>query len=477
MPRKCKITRRLENAAGVYVPNHFLLSLDAGTPFILPDGAGIDQEHVHVFLHEYWHYWHNVSTVSGFKAFAFTQHLLAHFGETLRSRADGTSDGGRSRSSKALEDMEVLLVLQHDLDGDAVPDDAFLDDWDVEFVVDDVREIPAEEVYQGRRAPNPLVEVAVRCSWPDGSQRQETLLLGACAIEESVAYLVEEQARVSLTSAPLDPPPVFPYAVVPRVVEHIVGAKPSSDLAASLGTLSLLATHPGPALVALTKIYRGELDRGQSEADALAAVVARQRAAMEGPLSSILRDDLPELQSMHAGRGLMQGALAHLGSVFTKALHRRLEDPLFDVRLVYPRLTAPALMAFHQQYPPCDLLQEREGDEEDVARDELYSFDDTPPDENGHRPTDFTRSLQAQQDFVLAHLHHSGSGFVASESAAPARCPFFGACDLEFRKTRSEVCRERPWESYSGPGDGCWYSTAVAATLGTVVIRKRAKRG
>ena len=70
MSLRSLIKRKLEEAAGAYQPNHFLISLDAATPFVSgpDDDPKNDNAHLHVFIHEYWHYWHNISTVSGFKS-------------------------------------------------------------------------------------------------------------------------------------------------------------------------------------------------------------------------------------------------------------------------------------------------------------------------------------------------------------------------------------------------------------------------
>ena len=474
MSLRSLIKRKLEEAAGAYQPNHFLISLDAATPFVSgpDDDPKNDNAHLHVFIHEYWHYWHNISTVSGFKSFAFTQHLLAHFANTLLENADGTSKGGACLDAPAASDVATLLRLERDLDGDDAPEPDWAADFDLEFSITGIREEDGELTYQGgRKAPNPRTFIKVDVHWPDGTSAAGEMALGSFAIEESVAFLIEEQIRHEVAGTTYEAPPEFPYRVVERVYEYVVGASaPSAHYPAALGTLALLATHPGPALMTFTRMFKKAVVAGESEEAALKKVVAACLPTIQKTIDSVLASDLPELVEMHSGRGLLEGALNHMSGLYRSALERRRKEPLFDLDWVFPRAMAGGMQAHQTTFPPCDVLQER-NDQGDFPRDALYSFDPPPPDEVGHRPTDYTRSFQAQQEFLYAHVDFTSGAFIDSASA-DSRCPFFSACQLQFRADNPEICGERPWESYGGAGHGCWYSTAVAASLGPVQIKK-----
>ena len=152
---------------------------------------------------------------------------------------------------------------------------------------------------------------------------------------------------------------------------------------------------------------------------------------------------------------------------------QRLDDPLFDLRVAFPRALPEGLQQLNRDYPSCDLLQEATGEEEQILRDQLYRFDPAPSDAQGHYPQDYLRSFQAQIDYLEAHIFQtvsSGAEFRRSDDVS-SRCPFFTACDLPTRKDHPLVCRETPWLSYQQAmttASGCWYYTAVAATLGIV---------
>jgi len=161
MSLRTLIKRRLEQAASSYAPNHFLLTLDVGTPFIVNAvDPSLDDAHLHVFIHEYWHYLQNVTTVSGFKCFAFTQHLLPPFSKSLLSAGDGTSAGSTVLSLEERAKMATLLALWRDLDGHEGPSDQLLGDWEVDFRVTRVESVQASETYGSQDAQNPSVLLA-----------------------------------------------------------------------------------------------------------------------------------------------------------------------------------------------------------------------------------------------------------------------------------------------------------------------------
>lgn len=472
MSLRTLIARHLQAAAGTYAPNHFLLTLDAATPFITgpDDNPTADARVFHIFFHEYWHYLQNVTTVSGFKSFAFTQHLLPPFSKTLLRNADGTSEGAVALTPQECTNVRTLLDLHNDLDGEDAPTDALSGDWDVDFQVVGISQSQATLAYATQNAPNPIVTLDVECTWPDGSRTTERLQLGARAIEESVAFLAEEQVRQTIATASFDPPPVFPYRVAERTLQYIWGYPPPASITAALGTLALLTTHPGPGLIQLARAFRAEVQAGKDHDSALRTVQRVHQQSVLPIISTILNHDLPSLEQMHQGRGLMEGALAHVGSTIRRALVRRLTDPLFEVRAVFPTASAASVAELQRDFPSCDMVQERAPVSGVFPRDIIYSFDPSGPDALGNEPSIYTRSLQAQQDFVYAHLDNTGS-FVPS-GQCQSKCPYYDACHLPLRSSHPRVCEHMPWIAHFQPDGSCWYATAVAATLGRVQIRR-----
>ena len=472
MSLRTLIVRHIEDAAGSYAPNHFLLTLDKDTPFITgpDDNLTLDPQLQHIFFHEYWHYLQNVTTVSGFKSFAFSQHLLSPFSKTLLRRGDGTSDGASDLTTADRENVKVLLELQRTLDGDAAPTNALANDWDVNFRVHKISLSQAPRKHSTQDAPNPITTLDIECAWPDGRVAKAKLNLGSLAIEESVAFLVEEQVRNINPSIPFEAPPIFPYRVVERTLEYILARSVDPFIAAALGTLALLTTHPGPGLIQLANAYRTELLSGKDSDDALNSIVQVHRQSLTPVIELILNQDIPSLQRMHVGRGLMEGAFGHVGSTLRQALGRRLLDPLFDVRPLFPVATVNAITNLQRGFPSCDAVQERYAKPTVFPRDRLFAFDPAGEDANGNLPSVYTRSLQAQQDFVFSHLKSDGA--FRPSSQCESRCPYYHSCHLPLRKSQPVVCGKAPWLAHGYPDGACWYASGVAATMGPVRIQQ-----
>lgn len=475
MSLRSLLVRQLRSARGSYTPNHFLLLLDKDTPFFATDATGafhIDMDYFHIHVHEYWHYWQNVSTVSGFKSFAFAQHLLPSFSRTLLRNANGTSEGSASLDADTVSNVDTLLQLRHDLEGDEAPDSTLARDWQVDFRVVGFDETPASLVYFKADAPNPLITLDVECRWPDGRSERKQMELGSLAIEESVAFLIEEQIRKIRPNLPFDRPPAFPYRMLERVLEYIVGEPPDPFTVVSLGTMALLTTHAGAGLVTLAQRYRDALRAGRAPMAALSQIEAIHRSSALPIFDLILGSDLRELEDMHEGRGYVESATAHYGATLRRALDRRRTDSLFDIRRLFPTATESAVIALQRDFPTCDTLQERPEIPGTFPRDLLVSVDPTPADGHGETPSTYMRSLQAQQDFLFAHVDAISRSYVPSEQAE-SRCPYFGACHLPLRKAQPDICETAPWNAYDHTGGSCWYATGVAATMAKVQFKRK----
>ena len=149
-----------------YLPNHFIICLDSETPFLVFEADETnrqDNKFLSIFVHEYWHYLHNITTVSGFKSFAFTQHLLYLFSETIQNNRNGTSNGNADLSGAEAADLAALIGSQLVMEGHAGPM-GFESDWDVTSSVKDLEEKKTPFLYKGNTIINPFHVVHVECS-------------------------------------------------------------------------------------------------------------------------------------------------------------------------------------------------------------------------------------------------------------------------------------------------------------------------
>jgi hypothetical protein len=97
------------STVGLYTPDrYFMVIMKAGA-----DG-GPDPL---VFVHEYWHYLQNISTLHGLKSFEVTQQLVPLFSATMN--ADGTSRGSDGLSDAQKERIVRFLTYRATLDGES----------------------------------------------------------------------------------------------------------------------------------------------------------------------------------------------------------------------------------------------------------------------------------------------------------------------------------------------------------------------
>ena len=119
---------RQATTLAAYYTQRFLIVFSRSTPLI--DAQRRRRlEHLHLLAHEYFHYWHNFSTVVGVKLFSFAQALMAEFSRTLSESLDGTSDGmvaipaeERSRPAELLQLIENLEGMRDLEDGSTESD-------------------------------------------------------------------------------------------------------------------------------------------------------------------------------------------------------------------------------------------------------------------------------------------------------------------------------------------------------------------
>jgi hypothetical protein len=469
--------RRRSEVLGSYEPNQFIMFLDSDTPFLQENASGEvcrDLRYFHTFFHEYWHYWQNISTVSGAKSFCLSQNLVVLFSETLTSETQGTSSGSSSLSPDDAQGVSGNLDVLFDLDGSETPGDYDDTCSNQDFRINSSFEVKDVTLFrQGNSGlvEAPLHSVLLNISI-DGLAETQEFKLGSIAIEESVAFLVEQQVCSAIALSALVSPSKFPYRVVEEVFRYIVKEKPSTlFIPASLGTLALLLTHPGPALVQILERYRDLRGKGLGELEALEATIKLCKISIENTIEGLINDDLPAIEAMHAGRGLLEGASKFIGKTCNDALKLRLKDPLFDLRRLWPTASQQVVEGHLQRFPSCDIVQ-LFGVEESPCGG-LHSFLSDDVDEFNFTPSTYLRSLQAQQDFLFAHCDLDSAQFLPS-SDVTSQCPFFDVCDLPHRKEKEGVCGSEPWRAYFGESEGCWYSTGVSSMLGPVRIRSRA---
>ena len=457
---------RRRGGDALYYPNQFLIVLDPQHPLYLPDGK-INVAAMPRYVHEYWHYWQNISTVAGIDSMATTQRLRAVFDTTLDRFGASRGEVDFSPAEKMV--VESLLGRRTVIEGDAGPSAEWLNRCAVDFRV--VGHRVDEMALPNRRIVNEA-KISIEIRGSASCVRVFDMIIGAHVLEESIALIVENQVA-EVTKVNKETAASFPYYVAGSVLEYFAGRPMAPAISAALATSALLTLEPGAEFLHLGEALRFELERCPDEVLAAAIVLRRHASRASSNIQTALASILPTMTWGITGDGLLLPALSYYQSVCRGALDERLRvDLCFELGVAFPRASGRRWHGHVAKYRSCALLQQREGSAE-LGRDELLvaGDDGMSIEADQYSSSDYSRVLQAQQHYIYSHVDIESGALVSSEEASSrpemAPCPFYTCCTLDYRRENQEVCSKRPWQVFADH-TGCWYNGAVAASLGAI---------
>lgn len=421
----------------------------------LGDGVSLsvdERQALPIFVHEYWHYLQDITTVVGVPLFQIQQSLLALFSKTLIPAGQGVSAGSSILTRDEQQQLRERLRIRDEITGDAGPRNSLKTNvqWSK------VREIN-----------DSIITVDLHSNgFVNGP---EQFRLGTLAIEESTAYLVELHFATLLGSQ--TEAPEFPYRVLERIVEHRLRERLPPLFVACLGTLALLGASPYREFFRVLGIFAQALSQTTEHATALEITVTDARSR----LSSLVDQALPALEEIvkiNEKRGMSDAAVQHIVSERRRALEARLSDPIFEIRPLLNDQSLESAMRhltnLMSEYVPCDLSLRADPITGEPAR--IVTFQYPRVDELGFELSQYIRSYDAQQKYVLAHLN--GDVFVSSDKVEKPGCAFVDSCVHPLKSENENQCRQYPWLHIHSKLPGCWYTSGVLATMGTVKIKK-----
>ncbi len=471
---------RKDNTAGIYHTNQFCITLPPMTTMF--DESGLifnalqtisDKKTYSSFVHEYFHYVHNLSTVSGFMTFLIFQSLLSEFWKCLRE--DGSSKGSNDFSD---DDNRIFRELINELtfyNGDVEPIGITADDNIVEMNVINITETSKARKIYGKDIIRDIIIIKFHVKFDTGQTKDIDFQLGDAAIDEGLAYEIDrfvaaeidDKGRSSIT----DDAPPFPYSVLRILSEHLVPSGMPIISRLACAKLSLLSVNPAKMLIMLLKDYEKikGVDGFDKENQILSKLWANAQEGATQAINTIINTEIPGFLEMHEGRGIIEDSIKALSDLYKKLLQARLKDPFYDLKpFDKNNCDIPQLTAFMKNVAPCSVIQQRKGCHSKLERDILLSFTPEYRSPKGYSLNNVLSPLHAQMHFLLQHL--SISNFEESVRHRRNCCPFYTSCNLPNRKKKASLCLREPWKTYKSKNDNCWYGTAVASTLGKTQV-------
>lgn len=447
----------------LYETHRFCIRLPPEASLLDDFGANrsvLDTNTLAIFVHEYTHFWHNISTVCGWGAFELFIQVLAHFSRALDStghcRPDSLTDAERQGVQDAIRALNLLEGTRSFPKHPSHPES--LKVLDVLSRTEIHLEVPfAQRVVRW--------EVTRR----DGSIDVLETAIGAFLIEEGIAYLLETfirrgQAAFDESWTAGNGPPLFPYLAY-QILCRSRAPEISAAAAVKIGLLALNYNRPGEALMRTLSAYQALRLDGMNDEEACLSLRRSVAPSLAETSKRVREESLPQLTSLFKNRGRLATGISQIQQWFHEGLSARERDIWFDIVWCSgASLNTDALSRMLQESTPCDVIQTRAGLASDVGRDALITFSRAATGLS-HEVLSGVRTFQAQLDFLLSHL--TTSALVPTTQGSGRGCPYFTVCTLRMRTEDSEVCVNQPWTRWS-EDPTCWYGAAVAGTLGIV---------
>lgn len=456
---------------GRYLSDVFLIEFPPHVQIIDNDHQGINiniknQRDFAVFIHEYWHYLMNISTVVRFRDFSIWHQLIPIFSKTLMENEDGTALGEEiSEKDKIhLEEYSELWYAYNThyfegLKGNDILDYNFVGG----FITTNYH-----LKLRGKDVPFQKIKIPVEVTTERGKERA-FFYLGNIAIEESIANSVEKMIYDNGNK-----PPIIPYLVLKKLSEYFNNGQALSNYElAALGTLSFLTTNPALSLKYLFTDYL-DLRKKYNIIDSLEIICDDIKSTGLQELREALLNDLQGIQNTYKNREPMAQALDYVAQRMKAAINLRLENPLFDLTPFETSVVNQEKL-YHLRsdlIPSCDIKQVFKGHKDQIMKDIICPMDRTPILVQGHElyPSYLMRILHCQVHYFKAHW--AGTiGRLQDSNNAISECPYYTTCRVSFRINSPETCKTKPWATFSQKHQNCAYGSAVGVTMGETKLR------
>ncbi|WP_199251932.1 hypothetical protein [Aeromonas veronii] len=400
-----------------------------------------------VFFHEWIHYLHNVSTISGLSLFSIQVTLWSNFRWTMNE--DKLSGGSQELSEEhIINNKNMFTYIRHGrINNNAmIPSNIQPDNVEIIFFELLEKEIKNDQVTK----PS-----TIKCdmTW---NGKIFTLYIGILEMLESAAYMLESKLVSTMGETPISAR-FSPYHLVSTLASKIAPSLSNEDIICCIIT-ALQYNDPPELLLSILKDLESQpVDERQlflkSHAKKLLQI---QEDAVDETIRKI-REMFPVHEPM--------------GDVVKLTLDRiennisfRKTDPFIELSII--DITSKEICQIDEfiiQFGGCTIIQERHGEDDQIERDIMYDLNNNDFD-------DFKsfgwKMMRAAFHFTMLHFDQHGK--IKSTKELPEskyrKCPFYTSCNYKQRHDSGHICAQTPWETIKNNDCKCYYAAAVKAT-------------
>lgn len=460
---------------GYYFPNAFHIVMDKDNPYLEKNDDDIisrNDDNFNIFIHEYWHYLHNMTTFAHLKNFHIFMKLLTLFSKTMHPHCDGESNGNDSLNKTEIKEVISITEMYNLYDGDDLPsnisEDKIIDDFEIIDVV--INNINFK--YNNKDVPVSKITLKIEINI-NGKLSTHELDLGIRSIEESIANEIDSFFK-SNSNETTYPASYIIYLVLRKLSLYYLKYELTKYELCALGTLSLNTPDPSKYLIDFFIRLKNSLDKSTPFEEAINNFKNEIIEFLKHAKESI-SISLNSLCKSYENRGVLETTVNYLVEKQISYIDLRISNPIFDLKpFAENKIDSNELNSLFESIIPCDIIQEcYSADYDDIESDFMGSFADAISkwNDNDEPPIGFG-VLHCHLVFMLSHLTEDGfdsTKIIKSEKQQndESRCPYYRLCPMEQRKNNSNVCKNSGWEYYDKSNKNqCWYATGVGAFIG-----------
>lgn len=435
-----------------YLPESQIITLSKDFPALTdPDDlvGFINPKQFGGFFHEWIHFFHNVSTISGFSLFCVQITLWSNFRWAMDNQDVCIgSNGMEPENIEANKNFLNYINSCRRFNLIDLPWDAKINDLSFE----DIKMQETKSVND-----NVFSTALIKCSIIYRETKYE-LEIGVLEILESVAFMLECRCIKKMKDQPLDAP-VYPYHVVKGLAGKMSPSLSEDDIICCM-LASLQCNTPPHALFNFLKEI--ELLDANCRYEKLVSYVRQQLSVQ----NDCIDKTFSQIYSMFQVDEPMGDFIKMTLNRMKKNLDFRKEKPFVELDIINEvSVNAEYMNDVIRQFGGCTIIQKRHQDNERPQCDVMYDF--VLP-ENNESILFGSKMLRACFHFISLHYKSSGE-IIKTESvdikSGKTKCPFYTVCGSSVRVNYSNFCAESPWRTMTIKGNGnCYYAKAMKAT-------------
>jgi hypothetical protein len=405
--------------------------LQSGDDFSIEVQRKVRSENAISLLHEYIHYIHEISTVMGNAYLMIDVALKSIFSNDFDKNPKSCKHLGLNTEDGAnFEKFVQLHTTKETMNGHVMVDALILSVSKI-TIQDQMVQVPHEFGLAEEKIQLPIVTVL---GFEGGDYKHMNLYLGKFFIYEGLAYeLDRELERQFRKETDIRDTNICTEYTVLRLVANHLCPEATTRQYLSLASLSLSYLDAGGSLVSLLKGAKEAIEKRRTIEDYLDQERHNVRALLKSKIDGF-NEAQDELVEVFRKRADLFKAFSALAGAAKDGYRTRADHPTFEVDLIFDGNYANLL----DLVPICDYMY--------VFTDE-DAFDRDIFGTASHAP-DVSQSLRS----LIAYDHYQKSHGVWStdvlESKVPVKCPFFGCCALDLRRTHEKICEQKPWRIF-----------------------------